>query len=333
MSNNKDKSFDKLSKTIVSKSKDIAKKKIDKAQYDKSYNAVILGINQNFVDDVPNEDKSELISKHSIPETADNGKYYTFKINGVYYVKKSDIDFKLYQKVIIRIPNGSWNNMFIEGFSSSDGIENAIIIQEKDVPVILHKYMEVDYIMGNRVVYAGEINQIIVNGYILYRNQWRGTPVPSNAQSYTTGTFNSVLLNFAENDKGETFTNTFGTNFVFSIRLKQISSFGNYEYRMYAKINEYPEELYVGFSLTSKQWESGKTYFGWDYIYAPDSMFPFGSAELSVLYVSNDNNLISAYNNLGRVGFSNEAEYNAAVGLTYEPQTLKNVIETTETVK
>lgn len=114
MSNNKDKSFDRITKTIVNKSNYIAKKKIDKAQYDKSYNAVILGVNQNFVDDVPDKDKSELISKHSIPETVDNGKYYTFKINGIYYVKKSNTDFKLYENVVIRIPNGSWDNMFIE---------------------------------------------------------------------------------------------------------------------------------------------------------------------------------------------------------------------------
>lgn len=103
-----------LGKEILNLSEDIAKKKIDKAQYDKSYNAVILGVNQNFVDDVPDKDKSELISKHSIPETADNGKYYTFKINGVYYVKKSNTDFKLYEDVVIRVPNGNWNNMFIE---------------------------------------------------------------------------------------------------------------------------------------------------------------------------------------------------------------------------
>ena len=113
MSNNKDKSFDRITKTIVNKSNYIAKKKIDKAQYDKSYNAIILGVNQNFVDDIPNKDKSELISKHSIPKTADNGKYYTFKINGVYYVKKSNTDFKLYEDVVIRVPNGNWNNMFI----------------------------------------------------------------------------------------------------------------------------------------------------------------------------------------------------------------------------
>lgn len=103
-----------LGKEILNLSEDIAKKKIDKAQYDKSYNAVILGINQNFVDDVPEKEKTELISKHSIPETTDNGKYYTFKINGVYYVKKSNTDFKLYEDVVIRVPNGNWNDMFIE---------------------------------------------------------------------------------------------------------------------------------------------------------------------------------------------------------------------------
>ena len=103
-----------LGKEILNLSEDIAKKKIDKAQYDKSYNAVILGVNQNFVDDVPEKEKTELISKHSIPKTADNGKYYAFKINGVYYVKKSNTDFKLYEDVVIRVPNGNWNNMFIE---------------------------------------------------------------------------------------------------------------------------------------------------------------------------------------------------------------------------
>ena len=88
-----------------------------KSPYDKTFFCTVLGVNQKFVDSVPNSDKTDLISKYGIPETVDEGEsnYYTVKINGAYYVKQSPYSFKLYENVNIRVPNGSWDNLYIEG--------------------------------------------------------------------------------------------------------------------------------------------------------------------------------------------------------------------------
>ena len=92
----------------------VTTKQVKKSPKDESYSSVILGINQDFTDDVTEEEQQALINKYSIPEVPDKDNYYTFKINGNYYVKSSNTDFKLYEKVIIRVPNGSWDNMYIE---------------------------------------------------------------------------------------------------------------------------------------------------------------------------------------------------------------------------
>lgn len=94
-----------------------------KSPYDKTFFCTILGVNRKFVDDVPNTDKAELISKFSIPASLDEGEknYYTIKINGAYYVKQSPFTFKLYENVNVRVPNGTWDNLYIEGNISENG--------------------------------------------------------------------------------------------------------------------------------------------------------------------------------------------------------------------
>lgn len=69
----------------------------NKAPYDQSYKAVILGTNRKFTDDVTVEEQAELIQKFSIPESvADNEpSYYTIKINGAYYCKAQNGDLEV----------------------------------------------------------------------------------------------------------------------------------------------------------------------------------------------------------------------------------------------
>jgi len=114
MGNKQTNPISKLAEAIVSNMESIADMKTNKAQYDKSFNATILGVNQDFTDDVTEKEQQALIKKYSIPEVPDKDNYYTFKINGSYYVKSSNTNFKLYENVKIRIPNGSWDNMYIE---------------------------------------------------------------------------------------------------------------------------------------------------------------------------------------------------------------------------
>lgn len=103
-----------LGAAIFEAGKEIVGKKLSKAQYDKSYKTTIVGCNRYFTDDVPAEIKAELIKKYNIPEVSVSGVYYTFRINGNWYVKSSNNDFKLYEEVVVRVPNCNWDNMFIE---------------------------------------------------------------------------------------------------------------------------------------------------------------------------------------------------------------------------
>lgn len=105
------------------------------APNDKTFATVICGVNQKFTDDISDEDKNNTINKYSIPESIDDGEnsYYTFKIDGAIYCKRQNGNFKLYDKVMVYIPNGDWSNMYFDypdassygggggGGSSTDG--------------------------------------------------------------------------------------------------------------------------------------------------------------------------------------------------------------------
>ena len=112
-----------LANDIVNTIDSIATRRSDKASFDKSFYATILGVNRKFTDDITVEEQAELIQKFSIPESvADNEpSYYTIKINGAYYCKAQNGDFKLYEKVMAYIPNGEWSKMYIDRVGSGGG--------------------------------------------------------------------------------------------------------------------------------------------------------------------------------------------------------------------
>ena len=114
-----------LANDIVNTIDSVATRRSDKASFDKSFYATILGVNRKFTDDVTIEEQAELIQKFSIPESVaeDEPSYYTIKINGAYYCKAQNGDFKLYEKVMAYIPNGEWSKMYIDrvGVVSSEG--------------------------------------------------------------------------------------------------------------------------------------------------------------------------------------------------------------------
>ncbi|MGN0656744.1 MAG: leucine-rich repeat protein, partial [Ruminiclostridium sp.] len=49
-------------------------------------------------------------------------------------------------------------------------IQQAVIITEADAKYLLHEYTQIEYIAGNRIGYAGGQNQIIAQGYIIYKS-------------------------------------------------------------------------------------------------------------------------------------------------------------------
>lgn len=108
------------------------------APNDKTFPAIILGTNQKFTDDVSEQDKTVIIEKFSIPEAVEEGEqtYYTFKINGAYYCKKQNGNFKLYDNIMVYIPNGDWSNMYFDypdasshgGGGGGSGEEHQLIV-------------------------------------------------------------------------------------------------------------------------------------------------------------------------------------------------------------
>lgn len=133
-----------LGAAIFEAGKEIVGKKLSKAQYDKSYKTTIVGCNRYFIDDVPAETQAELIKKYNIPEVSVSGVYYTFRINGNWYVKSSNNDFKLYEEVVVRVPNGNWDNMFIE-------VQRDTVVEGGGTGVL--SAVKID---GNKLFYNGE---------------------------------------------------------------------------------------------------------------------------------------------------------------------------------
>ena len=188
-------------------------------------------------------------------------------------------------------------------------LENAVVIQEADAKYLLHEYTQVEYIAGNRIGYAGSENQIIINGY---------TAVKSGNQLTAPIYQSATLYSFSEATV---------TEHVITTELSKVTSGGAYQYTIrdngvvvgsYQTFN--PDIM--GFAITWGSISSSATEtapHGYAYLEF-FAVYETKAAAKSATFVSN----ISRLNYI----FASEAEYNAAVGLTYEPQTLTNVEET-----
>ena len=130
--------FQSLANNLVGSMSKVAAYQSGKASYDKSFTVMILGVNQKFTGDIPVEDKQNLISKYSIPETTYDGepKYFTIKINGAYYVVLQNASFMLYDKVMAYLPNGDWSRMYLDYQSGGKG--------DGVTPTVYHSPYDVD---------------------------------------------------------------------------------------------------------------------------------------------------------------------------------------------
>lgn len=122
-----------LAQVIIDSISKIAIEKRDKSPHDKTFSAVILGVDRKFTDRVSVGDREEIIEKFGIPEAVENGgNYYTFRIDGAYYVKRSVFPFKLYDEIRVRVPNGNWSNMFIENGVKEDAFVPEVIYSQTE---------------------------------------------------------------------------------------------------------------------------------------------------------------------------------------------------------
>ncbi len=213
--------------------------------------------------------------------------------------------------------NGNGQLAVKKGSGEAVSIENAVIIQEADAKYLLHNYTEVHYIAGNKVGYAGPPNPIQLADkdgawwYILSPNT---EALPQKAPF---------------------------TKMVFPLLASSATAtpYQNVDFYMYVSdITNTAAGLQVKSDALNLTWTGNSTYdisisglyATWTTIYPPNASFPYGYVNMSI------GTLIK--NNAGEIqrgttrksyfiGFTSEAEYNYAVGLTYEPNQVTGIEE------
>lgn len=220
--------------------------------------------------------------------------------------ESSEISAKIDSNTIQLDENG---NMYVPTVPLK--LENAVVIQEADAEYLLHEYTTVEYIAGNRIGYAGADNRIIIDGYTAEKSGNQLT-----APLYTSANLKS-------------FSGTAVTEHNITAGLVSVNSAGQYTFAVSDNgtvLGNYKtyDPSTIGFAIT------------WGSIYGTASeAAPYGYAYLEFYAITKataaatalTSNFISNISRLNYI-FASEAEYNAAVGLTYEPQTLVNVEET-----
>ena len=222
-------------------------------------------------------------------------------------------------------------------------IENAVMMKEADAKYLLHKYTEVEYIAGNRIGYAGASNQIITQGYTAYNlgNVTTGGTniIPSQYQYFTDLVFEKpIFLAYSS-------SYTYSISRIY-LRFKQATTTYN-RYEVVYVTTDGTELIASNIDAYFNYVEStARIMLTWTAIYPPgyttkyNQVCEFGCAHCTPVIVHSKNSATEHYqvttlgnnNYLPYVQFVSEAEYNAAVGLTYEPLTLTEVQETTTEV-
>lgn len=191
-------------------------------------------------------------------------------------------------------------------------IQQAVILQEKDAKYLLHEYTTIEYIAGNKIVYAGADNSIIVNENLAVKNT-----VDKKAET-TKYVFGAVS---ATNN-----TSAVINDYDIEMAIVSVSA----QNAVIKAVSSKTGITIVSNPVTTLDLSKSGLRLVWSAIYSPGTLdkFPNGyvQAIVQIVYTTptvQTNNVATLY-----IGFSSEAEYNAAVGLTYEPNTLTQVNET-----
>ncbi len=198
--------------------------------------------------------------------------------------------------------------------SGDINIENAVIIQQTDIKHLLHEYTQIGYAAGNKVVYGGVGNSIVVDGYVF------------EAASSATPSARYGSVSF-----GNAGTAAAAQGYTISAELQRyVEDTGIYYFRI--SVNG---TLQTG-TYQTKSMSSVGFYCTWSEIRSPamyPDIYPYGCSYGYIHMVCDNLYDEQSDASLGVarfVGFASEAEYNAAIGLTYEPET--ELIEVQETV-
>ncbi len=257
------------------------------------------------------------------------------------YTSGNGIDISATGEIAVKYDNKTIKLNENEELEASGGltVENGIIIQEADAEYLLHEYTEVEYIAGNRIGYAGAQNQIITQGYIAY-NADKVAKVMSAQKPdiqlysdlvfekpvflcYNTSNVHSISRIYLRFKTATTTYNQYEIVYVTTEGTELIAQSIN------AYFNYVESTAALGLTWTSVNPPGYTTTNGKQYC-------EFGCAQITPVIVYSRSNASTPYvvSNLSSgvyfpyIQFASEAEYNAAVGLTYEANILTQVNET-----
>ena len=227
-------------------------------------------------------------------------------------------------------------------------LENAIVIQEADAKYLLHEYTTVDYIAGNKIVYAGVGESIIVQGYITRKNSGsinvaiNGDDPDADGSKFEAACAEYSFHTSISLDNACYSYNSSQPYYITKIETvyeKWDSTYTYYDLIL-TKADGTTEKLTDIDTRNSAGAPNGLTLV-YREIYAPGVVFNgyssdtgFVVAYLGYKIAPSTNGMIYrrsvTVNTLWKfyIPFASLAEYNAAVGLTYEPNVLKQVNET-----
>lgn len=205
--------------------------------------------------------------------------------------------------------------------TGGDTIESAIIIQQKDITHLLHEYTIIKYFAGNKAVYAGPGNQIIVGERVFVSSKTfdkTAAPMYAGTVEFERGWYSNNAQTLAFKPQ------LTGYNINYTPPMK------NVKFVMEGSMLSSPVS-----ATTSTQGDYGFT-FVYNSIVAPDGVadalkeaFPYGYVTANAYRVAaastgyGSASMATIY-----VGFVSVEEFNAAVGLTYEPEYKDEVNET-----
>lgn len=179
-------------------------------------------------------------------------------------------------------------------------VENAVILQEHESQQVINNFTKTHYVKGNNIGYGGIGNNFVIGGYIAY----------SDITDHPEELWYSEI-NFP---KGFRDTNeTMYYNVKFYIRILSVSSSFIYFQAVFSADDEV---IYTSDRFAADRAGLALTFTN---IYAPDSDFEYGSADIRVEKVANRYYQSGNLFYIIRIPFQSEAEYNAAVGLTNTP--------------
>lgn len=210
-------------------------------------------------------------------------------------------------------------------------IQNAVFLSEKDAKYLLHNFTEIEYIAGNPIGYAGALNQIVLQGFICYKT---GGIAPNGVTIPNTNVASASDVAMLPNVPIYTEMNfskpaVYSSNKYRKVKINPTYFYPNYyQFNLLGVTTENEEKPVISLTLSNYDHYSAGLALVWDFIIPPSANYEFGYANCKVFarckMSATAYNLRMFINNL-IVPFASLAEYQAAVGLTYEPLTLTRV--------